>query len=436
MNKKIFKIGSIVVIVGLIIFYGYRLIHYYKIYNPKGSSDEVVQTLLSKKIINESYVNNNLVLSNDVYNYIGKTTNNYLKYSGMLWQIISINKEKEIKIVLKDNLVNLVNNDSFDKSYIKDYLIDETSNLYKNLESPEAYLTDTLVCLDEVTDIEELTCNTSKKYKIGLLSLNDYAITGGINGFLNNDSDFWLSNYNADALYYVSSNNQIETTKVNHNYGVRPVVTLNKDILFIGGSGTIDDPYLLGEEKNPILNQKNINEYISFSNKTWKIIAQEDIGTKVLLNEPLQEKMIFAKKENLYKDTSIYDYLNKDFYNNLENKDKIIKGNWYVGYYNNTNNYNYKSIYESKIEGYVGLLNLNDFFINTYSNTFTLTPVSENSRTVYVVNDDNQVYGDTVNKNRNIIPVIYLDSNMQIKSGTGSLEDPYIMEVNNETEER
>lgn len=429
MIKKIFKITSMVIILALVAFYGYRLIHYYKIYNPKTiTNNKLEKVYLHKKIINNSYTDGSLIQNGTEYIYDGTATNNYLKYSGMLWQIISINENREIKMILKDNLKVMANNETFDNSYIKEYLNNENNYLYKELESPDAYLVDTTVCLDNITDMEELTCNQKGKYKIGIASLNDYALTGGINGFLNNNTNFWLSNYNDDSYYYVSKDNEIEMTKISHIYGIRPVVTLNSKILYTGGEGTISNPYILSEGRINILNQKFINSYVYFADKTWKIIEQAATGTKIVLNDALETKMIYDKKIINYEESAIYKYLNEDFYNSISNKEKIIKGSWYTGYYNALNNYDYKSIYEKKVDAYVGLLNINDFFVSEYHSIYTLTPLSETSRAVYTITEDGLVYSDDIYRERYIRPVIYLDSNMEIKSGSGLLDDPYILE--------
>ncbi len=431
MGKKIFKITSAILIAGCFIFFGYRAVHYYRIYNggaTKGGVSTTSKMELYKKVINNSYINNDLIKTQSVYYYGKNFKNNYVKYSGLLWQIISINKNNEIKMVSKDNIVYLANHNKYDDSYIKEYLNDTEGSLYKNLDSPESYLVDTEVCLDGVDNINEILCEEKKNYTIGTLSLNDYASTGAMNGFLNNSTNFWLATMNDKLYYYISDTNEVETTSLTYTYGVRPVITLNKNIMYTDGEGSIDKPYLIGEKKADVLNQKNINEYVLFNNQTWKIISQDEVGTKVALNGILENKMKFDTKVNDYDKSSLYQYLNTDYYNSISDKEKIVMGKWYIGNYNATNSYDYKKIYEKEIEAYVGLPSIMDFFLSDYTDIYTLTPAIESVQTIYIISNNNGIIANSINAERNIKPVVYLNSNTIIKSGSGSEKDPYVME--------
>ena len=96
-GKTIFKILSILFMLGCMGYYGYRLVHYYKIYSTNSSWEEVEVILLSNKIINNSYINGDLSKLDDgfVYNY--EKSNNYVKYSGMLWYIEKIESDGRIR---------------------------------------------------------------------------------------------------------------------------------------------------------------------------------------------------------------------------------------------------------------------------------------------------------------------------------------------------
>ena len=98
MGKKLFKIFSILFILGCIAFYGYRLLHYYKIYSKDSDWEEVEQTPLSKKIITNSYINNDLSSLDNGYVYNYKSDKNYVKYSGNLWRIETIESDGKIRL--------------------------------------------------------------------------------------------------------------------------------------------------------------------------------------------------------------------------------------------------------------------------------------------------------------------------------------------------
>ena len=430
MGKKIFKIFSILFILGCIAFYGYRLVHYYKIYSTNSNWEEVEQTPLYKKIITNSYVNNDLSSLDNGYTYNYKYNKNYVKYSGNLWRIESIDSDGKIRLISTTTGPVVANSTSFKDSIINKYLNDEKSAIYRNLVNPEIYITKTSVCLDDIESVENITCNEKEDYLIGIPSINDYKLTGGIDGYIKSEKEVWLSNVNDKSQYYLSDTGEVKKTKVTHQYEILPIITLSNEVSYDKGDGSIENPYIVGEEGPSVLNQKGVNEYISFSDKIWKIIDQDDTGTKIVLDGVLDEKIIFHKKYNTFESSNIYSYLNKDYYNSFSDsdKEKIVKGKWYIGNYVADDGYNYDSIYESSIEAYIGLLNMNDIGVLEYNNVWTLTPSNSKKDVIYTIGSDGTVYPDSVKKTKYVRPVLYLDSNIKIASGKGSKEGPYVME--------
>lgn len=430
MVKKIFKIFSILFILGCIGFYGYRLVHYYNIYSKNSSWEEAETTPLYKKIITNSYVNNDLSTLNDGYVYNYKSDKNYVKYSGNLWRIETIESDGKIRLISVNNGPVMTNSTPFNESFISKYLNDVNSVIYRNLDNPDSYLAKTSVCLDDIADTENITCDQKEDYLIGIPSMNDYKITGGIEGFIKNNKEFWLSNVNEKSQYYISDTGEVKKTKVTHQYEILPVITLSNEVNYNKGDGSIENPYIVGEEVPNFLNQKGINEYVSFADKVWKIIDQDDLGTKVVLDGTLEDKMTFDKKYNTFKGSKIDTYLNGTYYKSFSEEDrgKIVKGKWYIGKYVSDNGYDYNSIYESSYEAYVGLLNVNDLGLLEYNSVWTLTPSDGGKDVIYTTSSDGNVYTDSVKKTRYVRPVLYLDSNIEIKGGNGSKEEPYVME--------
>lgn len=67
--------------------------------------------------------------------------------------------------------------------------------------------------------------------------------------FLNEYPNIFLSNYNFDTdklIYTVSESNSLFATLLSAKVNVRPVICFQPDLAFTGGSGTADDPYLVG----------------------------------------------------------------------------------------------------------------------------------------------------------------------------------------------
>ena len=432
MGKKLFKIFSILFILGCIVFYGYRFFHYYKIFSTDSNWEEVELTPLHKKIVTNSYVNNDLSSLDGGYVYNYKSDKNYVKYSGILWRIEKIESDGKIRLVSTTTGPVVANNaTSFKESSINKYLNDDKSTIYRNLVNPELYLSKTSVCLDDIESIENITCDEKEDYLIGMPSIDDYKLTGGIEGYIKNVKEFWLSNVNDKSQYYISDTGEVKKTKVIHQYEILPIITLSNEVSYNSGDGSINNPYVIGEEVPNVLSQKGVNEYVSFGDKVWKIIDQDNIGTKVVLDGVLDNKMVFNKKYyNTFENSNIYSYLNGEYYKSFSDADreKIVKGKWYVGIYSADDEYDYSSIYESNIEAYVGLLNMNDIGVLEYSNVWTLTPSSSKKDIIYTIGSDGTVYPDSVTKTKYIRPVLYLDSNIRISNGKGSKEEPYVME--------
>ena len=98
--------------------------------------------------------------------------------------------------------------------------------------------------------------NGKLDYPIALLTIDEAALAGGKYSTMNysyylrtgqvywtmSPSLFHVTNANA-FVWYVSSTGYLSTSYPSSAYGVRPVVNLISDILYVSGSGTEDDPY-------------------------------------------------------------------------------------------------------------------------------------------------------------------------------------------------
>ena len=170
-----FCILSCVFILVCGIYYGNRLIKYYKIYNPKTETGEVLLNLPSK-IIEETEIvekGDGLYNINGNYVYKGKNVDNYILVDQMLFRILKINGDKTIDLVMDDYINRLEWNKeftSFDKSSIKKYLEE------KILPSiNEDRLTKTTICENSVEGLKDIKCDkTNKDNYIRLLGIDEY----------------------------------------------------------------------------------------------------------------------------------------------------------------------------------------------------------------------------------------------------------------------
>ena len=198
------------------------------------------------------------------------------------------------------------------------------------------------------------------------------------------------------------------------------------------------------------------NNYILFNGELWRIMGlfyQDDSLTlvKIIKDESLG---LYSFDINSWKESSINNILNGDYYNKLEkvDRDKILKVKYYLNvsndlefngandYYNMERNGNYF------YEGYLGLMYPSDYIYSYYSDScdydkdsyikcgswlekddlseFTITL---NNELIYSVSSSGLALNKTISDKENIRPVIYLDSNVILKSGSGTLDDPYVL---------
>ena len=156
----------------------------------------------------------------------------------------------------------------------------------------------------------------------------------------------------------------------------------------------------------------------------WRILDVNENSVKALKIECLknEEECLnyqFGKDIN-YLNSAIYKYLNETYYNSLENKDFLVKDNFYVGNYTD---YNYKTLNEKEIEAYIGLPKIGEYYTQNNFNSYLITPYV--FETVYSINEDGNYYLIKPNNERNIYPIINLDKNLTINSGEGTFVSPY-----------
>lgn len=185
----------------------------------------------------------------------------------------------------------------------------------------------------------------------------------------------------------------------------------------------------------------NSDNYIAFNEELWRIVSLEKDGTvKIVRNDLLN------LKKN-YKDA--IEYLNNDYYNSLKNKNLIEKKDFNTTYYDIGNLTTEEDLNNASIVSaekyHVGMLSvieianattyvtfdqyLNLFFwVNRNSNYLylsekwlTMTP------SVYVNYD---FLKENANESAMIRPSVYLKKDLKIKSGSGTKNNPYILNKN------
>ena len=401
-HKKLgltFIIINILVLLGIIGFYTYRLIYFYRIENPKIESKNLYELLtLDKNIVT---FDSGLYKVDNKYVYKGNISNNYIRYSGLLYRVYEIT-DKEIKIVSNDTLTVL----GKDKNLNDSELVGWTNKLVDTFNKKEEYLNKINYCYND----------DCKDYYYSLLTKKEYDDSIGM---LNNNTNYWLLDSEYDNNLIVSKTGDV-VLEVNKYSGIRITLSLKKDLDVLGGIGTIDDPYILDKSYNNLLSSKYLGEYISYSNNLYRIIEKDDVSIKAISTTLLEEEYSLTDYNNK---NSLYKYLNEEYYNNLDKKEYLVESSFYNGNYIE----DYNEIFNKKVNALIGLPKIGDMFISDYDNMVLLNANPYYTNTIYVYNNYNYFANINTNKYK-VRLVLSFNPNLMVVSGTGTINNPYVLE--------
>lgn len=244
--ENIFVVLSILFLFSCCCFYGYRLVKYYKVFNPKneaGEKTEVFSATIRKDnpVVSE---NDGLYILNGDFVFKGNEVNNYVSYNDKKWRIIRINRNGSVKLVSEDSLTEMAF-DSSDNSYEKS---DVYNYIKENNSIKENVLEKTIVCLDNIDDINKITCDNTINEYVSLLSVGDYA--NSINAssgksFISNAKNIWLSSKTSDGSVWNVANGILKVADANNKYSVKVTILLKDTAHSISGTGTEKDPYVV-----------------------------------------------------------------------------------------------------------------------------------------------------------------------------------------------
>ena len=410
--EKILIISSLVFIIGCMIFYGSRLIKYYKIYNPK-IEGESVELIMNAIVRNQPivYEKDGLYRTSGMYIYKGENVDNYIRYSNMLWRIVKFNIDGSLDLVLDGNINMLKwNNDvvSFEKSDIYKYL---NNYFYKLLDYDN--LSNTVICTDEIDDLKNITCNNkiTDSY-VRLLSISEYLNSMADNKtYINDSSNIWLSDRGSKTIWNINDKN-LSSSKPSNMYYVKPVITLKNSTVLKGGTGKVDDPYIVGDSK------LGVGSYVKLNDDVWYIYDIKNDTYLLSLSKELDGKKAFSKKSTKFDitdKTSLAYYLNNEYYESLAYKDILEENDWYNGSYNS-----YNDVFSSTTKSYVGLLNVSDIKKEGLIDYYLMT--ASNNDKIYLYSDT--LINSKPNLLRNVVPTIAI-KNLKASNGAGTDTNPY-----------
>lgn len=442
---------NVLVLLLIVAFYGTRMIKYYLKENGKSNNKDNTVLLVDSVLKKQSYVDltKGLIFDEEKneYRYLGEVNDNYLEYSGIMYRIIGIDKDKNIKVIADKSVTMMYSGleKGYDKSYVNKWLNYDKdtagSGVFENnIKESVNYLTNTYYCEDVIDDVKNITCDKNNTtYKISLLSLYDYYKAGGKSSFLNNGETFYLGTLNKDNHnYYITSDGEVSINEIStKTYAVRPVITISSGSVLLSGNGTENEPYKILEVKPTMLEDATINTYVSYSNQVFKIIDNSGDATKVALNGVIKENdtevvKTFGGNNNKYSNTknTVGYYLNNTYLKTLDSKN-IVKSNWYIGALS-LDNLDYNSEKNTKVNLNIGMLSLGDMFVGDVNNVLTLSRGIESDQIINVINKEGNFYGDFITSKYNVRPALYLNKELKITGGSGTLDAPYELGVSDE----
>lgn len=420
-KQTIFNILSIIFLCSIILFYVVRFVYY----KNESNKDIKYSKILSERIIQEDKnfeLTTELIKINKLYYFYGKSRNNYVNYKNLTWRIVKINEDKSITLILDDS----INNMPYDTvmKWLNKGNENHTGIFYNQLYKLED---DNSLEFNYLTNTNELYCDKLNKDRIYLLTSTDYILAGAEDSYLNNKTDFWLTNNK-----YVENDGIIEVEKDNEYHNIRPVIILNNKTEISKGNGSIDDPYYIKRDKVESLKDINSYSYIKYNDSIWKVIDIYDNKIKIASTECIKDNddrcisYIYSddtNKTTLYNPDNLLYYLNTTYYYGLKNKNYLTEGIFYVGKYEKDD---YLSIYKENKELMVGLVTMADSYAYDIDNTFIFTSSINSDKSIYIALD-NRAFESIISEEANIRPVLNLKNNISIASGDGTYLSPYIL---------
>lgn len=204
-------------------------------------------------------------------NFVGNPLNNYISFNNVTWRIMGHNGTN----------VKIVGPEYTSKVYDYSYSGYESSNVW--LEDGARYKGYSSSLLRYLEDTVYESLNTRAKdmvatdvfeggKKISIPSLSEWEICGGLNV---TNSETWVDAYTSgtfmssscylkqddrhsywtntpypnttDRVWKIDANGSVGNNTISNSFYVLPVVYLQSNVLVVGGIGTSNDPYIIGQ---------------------------------------------------------------------------------------------------------------------------------------------------------------------------------------------
>lgn len=237
---------------------------------------EVIQSVeLGNIVVALSTNKDGLYQDGKQYYYRGQNPNNYIEINGLLFRIVSIDENKNIKVISNESLYNLQwnreslvdnNYNIFGENNLAYYLnYNETSNIdFDNLRRfsnllEYNWINEKINYSDNklYSELKQEVSGKNITSVVGLISALDYIKASlnsnclldslrnnecGVDNYLNISENYFTMSSSSDSIWAVSDEGKLYETSLNIELGVRPVIVLNNHIK-LSGKGTENSPY-------------------------------------------------------------------------------------------------------------------------------------------------------------------------------------------------
>ena len=441
-GEIVFNFISIVAVFSIGLYYGTRAMYYYSLQNI--NKKETENTLNSLLDINNMIIKEGEGLHQDEEGkyFKGVNVNNYVRFANRTFRIIRVNNDETISMVSQDLVASLIwgEDKSYANSNIKLWLTNdstdsETSGVYfKTLPNPVSFLAKTEYTEDTLEDNKVIEGKDKYSDYVTTLGINDYITAGGKNSYLNIKKLFYLLGYNKEGEnLYIEEDGSVLNCDTLDGYGIRSVITFNKNLVVEQGNGSSTDPYVIKQGENT----NYIDGYVKLGNDTWKIINDKNGVLKMHLNGYISDGNGGVYTRNYGKYNSIFDledryniasYLNNDYLGSLPYNNIIVDNVYYNGEFSADSGYHFKDNYSNYIYCKVALLNIFDYVSNNeLDDYFHMNTTSNVGSLQYSRRSNGLLEEADISEEKHIVPVISISSK-SIKKGTGTIDDPYVVE--------
>lgn len=420
----------------------------YKVKDSTYNQTKVTRTVTVARNFSETVVS-----ETDESNYYkGQVADNYVLFSGMLWRIINVDENGNVKLISEDVVSNL----RYDSTGYKDSNVEAWLNnvFYNSLTNPDKYLVDTTYCVGAVNSVDDInsSCSETVTAKVGLPSLDEYyktvENTFSAMNYQNNYAYLLSNKLNGEAL--VVYNMQIHDLELLNIPPVKPVITIKNGLYIYKGDGTKENPYKLNDyqygEEHEAIKDRLIGEYISYSGQLFRITGKEKDGSvKVIGAHPL----LNISTDNVLM-VSVAGIQNYQYNLTDENNPGYIINEDYIEYLDDSNiiNYEYPIITNSRgvkynelktenVKAKLMLASTTDLFSSVSEGLYSSQRVqlfadrSEEENMIIMLNVLTGVSFEVSSDNFSefsIKVITHLNGNLKIRSGEGTINNPYLLQ--------